>query len=238
MGMMATVARRGLWGKASMVALAIVLLVSSESLPAATQTSSGSVQMSAQSLLYGSSYTVDYQVQSQAVVGQNATFTLTLYVDNVTGEGSYVLNYELVVTIYVDLAHVLTGSVLGQAPAAPFLYPGAHWGPETVSIPLTQENTGIQPGASKNVSLSIAIEDEVWLGYPVEYNVPTNAQGSMGSMVISSPGGESTPALGYILAAAGLAVVAVAVVLLWRDRASQRGADAQAEVSSGPATDK
>lgn len=217
--------------------LALTLLVSFQTLPAFAQRSTGSVQMSDESLLYGSSYTVDYQYQSQATVGQNATFTLTLYLDNVTGDGSYVLNYEMVVTLYVDLTHVLTGRVI-EPSLGPLLYPGSHWGPENISIPLTQENTGIKSGASRNVSISVAVEDEVWLGYPAEYNVPTNAQGSMGSMLISPPGGKSTPILGYGLVAGGLIVVALAVVLLWREGASKGGGKEPGQRPKGPATDK
>jgi hypothetical protein len=188
---------------------------------AAVPMNRGSVQLS-QNLngVYGiSTYTVQYDFPSSVQTGSNLTFQLTLVVDNLTQVQSYITLYSLVVTVYALNPQPLTGQV-GEDTGLKPLYPGGHWGPYNVTIPVTSANTGAAPGAPVNASVSLALQTKVSLGGQyVGSTVPENPQAALGYVIINE-GGSSTGGSGnyvpYLLVGVGVVVLAVSALVFGR----------------------
>jgi hypothetical protein len=195
--------------------MSVFTLPSFATVSAADSMRTGSLQLSATTGVYGqSTYAVRYQFPATVQTGSNLTFQLTLSVVDLTGLESYVTGYALVITLYVDDAHVLTSSVrepTGQIP----LYPGGHWGPKNITIALTGASTGAGPGDAKNASISVALEDEVYLTTSNQISYPNSAQGSLGSVIVvgnnPNPGGLG----GYFLYVSVATVVVILAVGAW-----------------------
>jgi hypothetical protein len=204
--------------------VAVILLILVQSVHAAVQITSGTTHLSS-SLAYGNtSYSIDYSYPSKAEVGKNLTVTIVLRVDSLTGLAEYLVNYKVVVNVFLGTQHLLSGfiqggSVLGGANST-ILYPGGRWGPNNITIPLTAENTGVSKGQSANGTLSITLQDNVWYGRPLNlyFNEPAT-QGQAGSIVIEnqaeSTTGQSTGQtyLPYALLASGAVLMTLAVVM-------------------------
>ncbi len=208
--------------KVLLVLIASSMVLSGVSVQALGPNESGTTHLSS-SGAYGSSYfTVNYQYQSTVSTGSNLVVSLTLHVDSITGQEAYILNYEFVVTVYVDLSHVLKAAV-GEVNLANntgqgrVLYPGAHWGPVNVTLPVSSSNTGIPTGQLKNANVSITLNFEAWIGTPYDYDLPEGAQASAGAVQINggTNSGSNLPA--YALVAGGVGI-AIAVLVLSRNR--------------------
>jgi hypothetical protein len=200
----------------------MVFLTPIQNAQAAVQVTSGAVQLSNTLSVGDTAYSVDYSYPSIAQVGSNLTIALTLDVDSLTGLVEYVFNYGLVVDVFVG-QNVLTGSIYSTN-GAPFLYPGATWGPNNITIPLTENNTGLSPGASANSSVTIMLEDTLWWGGQLSIlHTEPAMQGSAENIVIQNPAestrsfttaqaaGQSKTYLPYELLALGTVLVASAV---------------------------
>jgi hypothetical protein len=201
---------------------AMVFLTPIQNTQAAVQATSGVVQLSNTLSVGVTTYSVDYSYPSIAQVGSNLTIALTLDVDSLTGLVEYVFNYALVVDVSIG-QNVLNGSIYSSN-GAPFLYPGATWGPNNVTIPLTQDDTGLSPGASANASVTITQEDTLWWGGQLSiFHTEPAMQGSAGNIVIQNPAestksstaaqtaGQSKAYLPYALLTLGTVLVVSAV---------------------------
>jgi hypothetical protein len=177
--------------RVAVVLLGVMLLLTPiQNAKAAGQVTSGEVQLSNTLSVGDTAYSVDYSYPSTAQVGTNLTLVLTLHVDSLTGLVEYVANYGLVVDVFLG-QNELNGS-LYSINGAPFLYPGSTWGPNNVTIPLTQGDTGLAPGASTNASVTIMLEDTLWWGGQLSiFHTEPAMQGSGGSVLIENPSGST-----------------------------------------------
>ena len=150
------------------------------------------------SLQYGSTaYAVIYSHPSAAEVGTNLTLTITLRVVSFTGLVDYIYNYGITARVFAG-THVLNGSVsAGTNPV--FLYPGAVWGPNNITIPLTEANTGVAKGSSVNATVSLTLADLVYFGgqLGITMNEPP-MQGDAGSLLIGNSVSSSTSQTGGV----------------------------------------
>lgn len=203
--------------------IALFLFVTSQTLGA--EADSGTVLLRSGTDYGSGSYSVVYNYPSTVQTGSNLTIQMTLYVDNLTGEEAYLATYRLVVTVSIDASHVLSGSAnltnVNQAATTYYpIYPGGHWGPVNVTIPLTASNTGISPGNTRQANVSIALQDEVWIDFPVNLQFPESSLGSAGPITIQGSGqqGLSLQAIEpFLLIAGGLLIVGIAL-LVFREK--------------------
>src|SRR6266480_5423778 len=121
---------------------------------------SGTVPLS-NTLAYGNTaYSVAYSYPSTAQVGTNLTVKVSLHVISLTGLVEYVNQYRLHLSVAVGTNRVLTGDVASNQNSS-HLYPGSTWGPFNVTIPLTEDNTGLVKGQSANATMIIALQDQI-----------------------------------------------------------------------------
>jgi hypothetical protein len=218
--------------------LVMLLLIPGQSVGAAGQYVTGSTQFGNNIINGGvpigtTAYTVDCTFPSTAQVGTNLTMTLNVHVIQLTGFIEYLIAYNIIAEVSIGTLPPIKTSVNSSA-TAPYLYPGATWGPNNVTIPLTAANTGLAKGESANATVSVRFEDEDWYGIPyLAYVSEPAMQGSVGTMLIqnsptsSSGNGSSTGQGGvqaylpYILMASGAVLVLFAVVLPRGARSSQ-----------------
>jgi len=207
--------------------LTLILLIPAQDIHARAQLTSGSTAPEGNTLQYGTtSYTVYYSYPSAVDVGSNLTILLTLHLNAFTGAYEYIINYNLIATLFFG-SNVLMGGIASPQ-GAPHLYPGANWGPENITIPLTPANTGLAEGQSVNASVSIRSEDWVYYGgVAFGYFTEPPVQWSAGSLLLQNPASNSTTTssssgptttsaqgyLPYALVAAGVVLMALAVVL-------------------------
>lgn len=203
--------------KGSSTAMAVVLAIGMMVSPAAhaqAPSQTGSVQLSASGSYGQGAYTVKYSMPTSVRTGSNLTVTVTLVVDDLGGMYEYILGYYVAVYVYVDSGHVLNGRV-GDSTVGDALYPGGHWGPYNVTIPVSTEDTGLSPGSSVNASVAISLQTGVWIAYPFDYNVAQQPlQASAGSIIVDNGGSASTGALSYLPYVAIVVGVGIFAVLL------------------------
>lgn len=203
---------------------AMVFLTPIANAQAAVPVASGAVQLSNTLSVGDTAYSVNYSYPSVAQVGSNLTIALTLHVDSLTGLVEYLFSYALVAEVFVG-QDVLNGSIY-SGNGASFLYPGATWGPNNVTIPLTEDDTGLSPGASANASVTIMLEDTLWWGGQLSvFHTEPAMQGSAANLVIQNPAGSTKSSttqktagqgntyLPYELLALGAALVVSAVLV-------------------------
>jgi len=151
--------------------------------------------------------------------------TINVHVTALTGFIEYLVGYDVIAEISIGTLPPLKASVNSSA-TAPYLYPGATWGPNNVTIPLTAANTGLAKGQTANATVSVRFEDQDWYGIPyLAYITEPPMQGSVGTMLVQnqvastsgngSGAGQSTVQmyLPYILMASGVVLMLFAVVL-------------------------
>jgi hypothetical protein len=214
--------------------LALIFLAPITSVSADTQITSGTAQVS-NALEYGNTvYSIEWSYPSTAQVGTNLTIAVTLHVISLNGLVEYVAQYGLYVYVYIG-THVLNNSVSAGVQAGSisagvpmFLYPGATWGPNDVTFPLTENNTGIAKGQSTNATVTIRLGDTVWVGgqalaiYLTEPPMQTAAgglviQNQVASASTSTTGqGTTQNYLPYVLLVSG-AVLILLVGILTRE---------------------
>jgi len=207
------------------VLLIAVLLLPFQSISAAVLTTSGSSQVGNNINFGTTSYSLEYSYPSTAEVGTNLTIAVTLHVDSLTGLAEYIDDYQLLVTVFIG-SKPLFGNV-SSLPGSNFLYPGASWGPQNITIPLTPEDTGLAQGASTNATLSMTLSDYVFIGLPFYYFTPEpQMQGDAGSLIVSYPAASTasssttnqtsanTPTfVPYVLLASGAVLMVFAVFM-------------------------
>ena len=208
--------------------LILILLGSAQGVGAAGQTVSGITRLG-NNLGFGTtSYSVTWAHPSIAQVGSNLTISVTLKVDNLTGQIDYILQQRIIVDVFVASA-VLNGSVI-PAKNATNLYSGSTWGPFNITLPLTETNTGLAKGASTNATVSVTLEDTVLYATPSNLVSPYGQstepamQGSAGSLIVqnqvsstnstsTSPTSAAQTYLPYALLGSGVVLMLLAVFL-------------------------
>ena len=190
---------------------------------AATQSVTGTAQLS-NILTYGNTaYSVDYSYPAIVSTGSNMTISVSLHVVSLTGLVEYITAYRIVADVFVANQHVLNGTAISGV-NAPFLYPGSTWGPNNITIPITPDDTGVAKGTSVNATVSLTLQDTLWYGVPrLTSETEPAMQGGAGSFTIensvsSSTGSGTGPSSGqafvpYVLLATGAILMAAAVVL-------------------------
>jgi hypothetical protein len=178
------------------------------------------------------SYKVYYSYPSAALVGTNLTVSLSLRLNQFEGNVEYINHYSLGVDLQVG-QEVLQKTIDGPYGINTSLYPGATWGPENFTFPLTESDTGVAPGTSENATLLVTLEDTTFVQVMTLEGIPGIAevtepamQASAGSLIIENPVAShaGTAGIGWVAvgAAGGAAVVLVgaAAFLLRKRRAS------------------
>ena len=151
---------------------------------------SGTFEVNSQSYIGYTGLTVSFNTTQVASVGSNLTISAIVSVDNLTGAEDYVRDYVLFAVLLCN-DHSTRASVGSPLPTQRVLYPGATWGPLTLSIPLTRSDTGLSAGQSANASLTLHLVTDVSYEY-VAYRTAGYAQvfGQDGTVVeVWSPGG-------------------------------------------------
>lgn len=201
-------------------ALAILLLSASLYHPA-NAASAKDFEVTSQNYLGQADMTVAYNASATAVVGDNLTVGVEVYVGNFTGSDLYVRDYVLVATLFSD-DHSTNASVGSPAPTQRFLYPGARWGPFIVSIPVTAEDTGLSPGQDVNASLTLDLITDVAYsapGYGIGGYYPVSGEGSAWveisspGPVVTAPAGLGVPVVPTVLVGGGVALLAFRLTL-------------------------
>jgi hypothetical protein len=212
-----------------LTALALVPLIPFQTAQAEVPFTSGTIPLG-NTLQFGStSYTIYYSYPPVAQVGTNMTIVVTLRVGLLTGSVDYVANYRILADVFIGGQLVSEGSVKADTTAA-YLYSGTSWGPNNVTLPLTEANTGLSKGNSANASLRLRLQDQVFAVIPIYGGTFTSEpamEGSAGSVLIQDAVPTSTTStstghttntntttiLPYALLGAGLVLMVVAVVL-------------------------
>ena len=218
------------------VLLTAALLIPIQSVDAAAPTTSGTIQLG-NTLIYGTTaYAMDYNYSSQAQVGSNLSITITLHIGALTGLVEYISHYQIIVDVNLPGTRVLNSSIIGGNNSAFPIpkYPGSVWGPNTVHIPLTADNTGLAKGQTANATVSVILQDLVWYGGQLGiFDSEPPMQGSAGSVTISNgattstgsstgqTGGQTQAYLPYALLASGAVLMLSAVFLPRGPRPSQ-----------------
>ncbi len=189
----------------------------------AVQMTSGTTQEIGNVLPRGTTtYVILYSYPSTAAVGTNLTISLTLQVRALTGIIQYITDYNLVAKVFIG-SHVLNATY-GSATGAAHLYPGSSWGPNNVTIPLTEANTGLAKGQTENATIAIVLTDQALYGPPINvYEPEPQMQADGGTLLIengvtttTSTGPDSgtlSTYLAYALLASGALLMVVAAVL-------------------------
>jgi hypothetical protein len=161
--------------------------------PTSGATFSRQFDVSSQSYLGYDKLTVSYNASATAVVGTNLTVGALVSVDNMTGSELYVRDYVLLVTLFCD-DHTVKSSVGSPTPTQRYLYPGARWGPLNVSVPLTEEDTGLSPGQTANASVTLSLITDISYsepGYGVSGYTPVFGESST-FVLIHDPGSQQS----------------------------------------------
>ncbi|HVB95061.1 MAG TPA: hypothetical protein VND41_00480 [Nitrososphaerales archaeon] len=177
------------------VLFTLVLLISFQGANAAVQVTSGVTQQMGNILPQGNtSYEVLYSYPSTADVGTNLTIALTLHITAFSGQIEYILGYALEAQLFIG-GYELNSTIFGPSGfnSSAFLYPGAYWGPNNFTFPLTQVNSGLAKGQSANASLNIILRDTVYYGVPVlRYFTEPAMEAQGGSLLIENPVASTT----------------------------------------------
>ncbi len=168
-------------------------------------------------------YTVSYNFPSVLSLGSNLTGQVSLQVNQLNGLQVYVEEYQITVEVAVPNGQGTTAVVGGSAP----LYPGAIWGPENVTIPITQQAIGSVSG-SVNASVSIVLATTVLV--QILGNAPGGLErvhsdsqlvGNITINAIQNPGnagrglgfGSGVGFLPYLIVVAGVIIVSAGIFL-------------------------
>lgn len=176
---------------------------------------------------YGTSvYTIDYSYPSTIQVGQQFNVTLTLFVTNLTGLKLYLDNYSFSVNLLSP-----SGSFIGSAGiktgVSRALYPGGHWGPVNVSVPIRPSAVGIGPGGSESANITVGTITSVFYDFPLYYDMLDTGSSSVGNVQVVYEGSPPLPVIPIaILVVVALVLVACVLVFLKPLRRSHVEADA------------
>ena len=185
-----------------------------------------------------SQYTVEYSYPSTVNLGQNLTVTFTVIVNELTSLKLYLFDWGMQSILNSPdgqpINYEQSVAILGD-----WLYPGSHWGPINITIPISSANFSISEGSTYQTSVSLYWIADVQYDYPYSWHYYENQQTVVGNLTItniskSSPTSSSTYSY---LAIAGVGIVIV-VVGIWAvsSRKKVRAGHATAQRSEMPAS--
>ena len=185
--------------------LAVLLAISLAVVAATPQThgqnapSSGSFSVVVPGSRGTSSYTVDWSYPSSVTVGQKFNVSATLFVDGLTGLKLFVDTYFL--TSLMELpgkAFVASGNVSSaygcdrpQGCGSPHIYPGEHWGPENISLTVTNPSNVI-PSGNSIATVSFGFVTTVWYDAPASQDYQEAGSQIAGNITLVNSGNPST----------------------------------------------
>ena len=167
-----------------------------------------------------SSYTIFYYVPPTAKTGSNLNVTVLLYLDTLTGLKLYVRDYGLTVAVDLGKGHTIIRSANVSVVEQKWLYPGGRWGPLNISLPITEQDTGLAPGQAVRANVTISLLATIWYDSPIFNYLPESGDGRVGSVYVQGVGhavsGSST-IVSFLLITGG-AVLLVSRVVIFRRR--------------------
>lgn len=192
--------------------LAVSLIVSAAPNPTHGQTtpSSGSFSVVVPGSRGTSSYTVIWSYPSSVTVGQKFNVSATLYVNGLTGLKLFVDTYFLTVAVEVPgKAFVASGNVSSaygcdrpQGCGSPHIYPGEHWGPENISLTVTNPS-GFIPSGNSIATVSFGFVTTVWYDAPASQDNQESGSQAVGNITLANSSGSATsgsivPYIGFV----------------------------------------
>jgi hypothetical protein len=155
-----------------------------------------------------SSYTVVWSYPASVSAGERLNVSATLYVNGLTGLKLFVDTYIL--SVFVEFpgkgfigegnASSFYGCDRPMGCGSPHIYPGGHWGPETISVPLGSSSVPIPQGSS-TATVTIGFVTSVWYDAPVSLDYQESGSQVVGNLTVISNGGPA--ASGSLLSFAG-----------------------------------
>jgi hypothetical protein len=195
-------------------------------------TVSGSFPTRAISAQGTSDYVLQYSFPDRATVGTSLNVTVVLTVVELTGLKTYIANYSSQVLLlspqgaFVAQGRAAAGQILfgGETTnATRFIYPGGHWGPVNITIPLKESSFNLAPGASQTDNVSIGFVANVWYNPPEDQYLPDSGSSTVGSITVTNTNSTSQSSSNLDLligvgAAAAVIVLLTAVVYVSKSR--------------------
>jgi hypothetical protein len=204
----------------------VMLLLLTQTRAYASSVNVGSFRISDTTNGGTATYTIDYAYQEEVVAGQDFNVTLTLVISNLTGLRVYVDNYSLYVNV-LSPSGTFLGSGAAKADPPRYLYPGGHWGPVNVTVPIGTTESGARGTVLANVTIGVITS--VWYDTPLSRDLPDVGSKSVGTVQVTGLTGQpqtlSPVLLGLAIAAAGAAFVAVAFRRAHAKRGDSKGAE-------------
>jgi hypothetical protein len=184
-----------------------------------------------------SSYTVVWSYPATVEWGQRVNFSASLYVNGLTGLKLFVDTYEL--SALVDLpgkgfvgqgnASSFFGCDRPRGCGSPLIYPGAHWGPENITMQMGSQGSA-GPQKDTNASVSFGFVTTVWYDSPVLQDYQDSGSKVVGNMTITpaaSVGGIGSPLafVGFVAFGGVMGPIVVYAVSRGVRRSSTKAAD-------------
>ncbi len=156
--------------KAALTAFALALLVFAPlTVPvrAQSQLVTGSFDITVTDQAGTSVYTIQYSYPTQVTVGQSANLSVVLQIRSLTGLKLFVSAYNITALVGVNSGGFVASRTVGYYPASTDLgasgnlYPGGHWGPYNITLPIGNAPPAPGPGETVQGFLSIGLLTKV-----------------------------------------------------------------------------
>ncbi len=178
-------------GRTAALAILLTLLALSHPVYGAPSTVSGSYNYVAPSSQGTSSYTVVWSYPSSVAVGQELNVTATLFLVGLTGLKLFVDTYLL--SAFVDLpgrafigqnnVSSYFGCGLPMGCGSPHIYPGGHWGPENISMAISDPPGGVGTSGA-TATVSVGFVTTVWYDAPASHDYQESGSQVVGNVTI------------------------------------------------------
>jgi len=199
-----------------MLVCALSLLMIPTLAVSSVETKSGSFAIEFQNAAGKSQYTLIYAYPAEVSIGQNLTITTTLEVNDLTGVKLYVSNYQVSALVHSPGEQVVARTVSSNS--GRILYPGGHFGPINITIPLRASDFGLASGQTTEANLSIGFVVQVWYDFPVENFFTDTGSRDVGTVRIVNQASSSPGSGSYVVASAVLVAIVAAALLGTRRR--------------------
>ncbi len=214
--------------------LALLLISGAPESHAQGGAASGSFTLSISNNQGTSDYLVEYSYPTEGLVGRNLTVTVTIVLVQLTGLKLFMDNYSATAYLTGPNGGFLASGSVNPGASRVRIYPGGHWGPVNITLPLLPSKTGIPAGGSAEANLTISILTSVWYDEPLTTDFPDSGSKTVGSVLVrdQTAGGGSLYAALLVGGAVGTVGVAIAAFLAFRHRPEGKKPVEAAEVDS------
>jgi hypothetical protein len=183
-----------------------------------------------------SSYTVVWSYPASVEWGKAVNFSASLFVDTLTGLKLFVDTYEL--SAFVDLpgkGFVGQGNVTSnigcdrpKGCGSPLIYPGAHWGPENMTLQIGSPGSA-SPQEVTNASVSFGFLTTVWYDSPVLHDYQDSGSKVVGNLTITpsgnAPAGSPLAFVGFVALGGFMGPIVVYAISRGVRRPSRKATD-------------